>query len=204
MTLLQNQYVFSKATNKIFIYIWAPFILQNFLKILRANPKLRGCAIFKPKIAHLCYKKLFGTLLLLSSTYCPFSLCKILKKFLQQIQSYEDVPFLSQKWSVCSKQNFFGGVNYQYYFHLPIGPFHCANFLKNFYSGSRVMRMDNFWVQNGAFTQKSNINLLMKHWRLKNIEISLAIGYNLITWFFPSMQFSQNVSEPQKLSFYTN
>ena len=108
MTLLQNQYVFSKATNKIFIYIWAPFILQNFLKILRANPELRGCAIFKPKIAHLSYKKFFGTLLLLSSTYCPFSLCKILKKFLQQIQSYEDVPFLSQKWSICSKQNFFG------------------------------------------------------------------------------------------------
>ena len=31
-----------------------------------------------------------------------------LKKFLQQIQSYEDVPFLGPKWSICPKQIFFG------------------------------------------------------------------------------------------------
>ena len=30
-----------------------------------------------------------------------------LKKFLQQIQSYEDVPFLGPKWSICPKQIFF-------------------------------------------------------------------------------------------------
>ena len=30
-----------------------------------------------------------------------------LKKFLQWIQSYEDVPFLGPKWSICSKQMFF-------------------------------------------------------------------------------------------------
>ena len=28
------------------------------------------------------------------------------KKFLQQIQSYEDAPFLGQKWSICL-ENFF-------------------------------------------------------------------------------------------------
>ena len=29
-----------------------------------------------------------------------------LKKFLQQIQSYEDAPFLGPKWSICPKQIF--------------------------------------------------------------------------------------------------
>ena len=33
------------------MYLSAPFIQQNFEKILRANPELGGCAIFGPKIA---------------------------------------------------------------------------------------------------------------------------------------------------------
>ena len=41
-----------------------------------------------------------------SCTYWPLSLCKILKKFLGPIQSYEDVPFSGPKWSICSEQNF--------------------------------------------------------------------------------------------------
>ena len=36
-------------------------------------------------------------LLLLSSTYWPFSLCKTLKKFLQRIESYGDASFLGPK-----------------------------------------------------------------------------------------------------------
>ena len=31
----------------------APFILQNFKKILRTNPELWGCAIFGHEMAHL-------------------------------------------------------------------------------------------------------------------------------------------------------
>ena len=109
MTLLQNQYVFSKATNKIFIYIWAPFILQNFLKILRANPELRGCAIFKPKIAHLSYKKFFGTLLLLSSTYCPFSLCKILKNSCSRFRVMKMFHFWVKNGPFVPNKTFLGG-----------------------------------------------------------------------------------------------
>ena len=30
-----------------------------------------------------------------------------LKKFLEQIQIYEDAPCLGPKWSICLKQNFF-------------------------------------------------------------------------------------------------
>ena len=63
------------------MYLLAPFILQNFKKILRADPELWGCAIFGPKMAHLSWTKFFWykPLLLLSSTYWPFSLCKIFK-----------------------------------------------------------------------------------------------------------------------------
>ena len=64
-----------------------------------------------------------------SCTYWLLSFCKILKKFLGPIQSYEDVPFLAPKWPICHEQIFFGTNHYDY-FHLPISPFHCANFKK--------------------------------------------------------------------------
>ena len=62
-----------------------------------------------------------------SCTYWLLSFCKILKKFLGQIQSYEDVPFSSPKWSICHEQFFFS-INHYYYFHLLISPYHCAKF----------------------------------------------------------------------------
>ena len=85
-----------------------------------------------------------------SCNYWPFSLCKILKKCLRQIQSYEDVPLLDPKSPICHKQIYFG-TNHCYYFHLPIGPFHCAKFQKNSYKESRVMRIHHFWAPNGSF-----------------------------------------------------
>ena len=38
--LLQMNFLSQKTTNKIFMYLLAPFILQNFKKILRADPEL--------------------------------------------------------------------------------------------------------------------------------------------------------------------
>ena len=35
-----NDFFSQKTTNKIFMYLLAPFILQNFKKILRADPEL--------------------------------------------------------------------------------------------------------------------------------------------------------------------
>ena len=132
------------------MYLLAPFILQNFKKILRADPELWGCAIFGPKMAHLSWTKFFWykPLLLLSSTYWPFSLCKILKKFFQQIQSYKDVQFLGPKWLISPNENFFRKpVNEPCFFHS------CLSTCQK---------------------SKSDINLLVKYWRLKNTEISLA------------------------------
>ena len=78
------------------MYLLAPFILQNFKKFLRADPGLQGCAIFGPKMAHLCC---------ISSTYCPFApkqICfwkiwvKFNKKFFQRIQSLRMRNFWAQ------------------------------------------------------------------------------------------------------------
>ena len=76
----------------------------------------------KIKLPHMIFF-LKKQLIKFSCTYWLFSFCKILKKFLGPIQSYEDLPLF------CHEQIFFG-TNYYYYFHLPIGPFHCAKFKK--------------------------------------------------------------------------
>ena len=101
-----------------------------------------------------------------SCTYWPLSFCKIFKKFLGPIQCYEDVSFSGPKWPICQEQIFFG-TNHYYYFHLPIGPFHCAKFIKNSYSESRVMRMRHFWVQNDSFAPNKSFywkKLLIQFW----------------------------------------
>ena len=97
------------------------------------------------------------------------------KKLLEPIQSYEDVPISGPKWTICPKQNFFG-TNHYCYFHLPIGPFHCAKFKKMSYSGSRVMRMHHFWTKNGPFAPKNFfwkkllISFLSTYWPLKIVK----------------------------------
>ena len=103
-------------------------------------------------MVHLPPQKIFflkKLLISFSSTYWPLSFCKIIKKFLEPIQSY-DVPFSGPKYPNLSRTKFFG-TNHYYYFHLPVGPFHSAKFLKNSFCGSRVMRMHHFWAQNGPF-----------------------------------------------------
>ena len=44
---------FLKIINIILIYWLASFIVQNFKKILPADPELWGCAIFGPNVVHL-------------------------------------------------------------------------------------------------------------------------------------------------------
>ena len=47
-----------------------------------------------------------------SRTYCPLSFCKIFKKLLASIQSYEDVPFSGSNWPICHEQFFLGTNHY--------------------------------------------------------------------------------------------
>ena len=91
-----------------------------------------------------------------------------LNKFLQQIQSYENATFLGPKWSICPPaplpptkkivfEKFFilFSSNYQ--------PLSLCKILKNSSTGSRVMRMCNFWTQNCPFPRMRifSENLLM-------------------------------------------
>ena len=80
----------------------AHFILQNFKRIVRADPELLACAIFGHKMAHL-------------------------------------------PWAI-----FFFCTNHFYYFHLPVGPFHCAKFTKSCEDAA-------FWAQNGPFAPHLSI-----------------------------------------------
>ena len=118
-----------KTTNKIFMYLLSPFIVQNFKKVLRADPELWDVPFLGPKWP-ICPENFFWykPLLLLSSTYWPFSLCKILKKFLEPIQSCEMCHFWDQNGPFVLK--IFFGTNHYCYFHLPIGLFHCAKLKK--------------------------------------------------------------------------
>ena len=71
-----------------------------------------------------------------------------LKKFFQQIQSYEDAQFLGLKWPISPTDKFFRKpVNEPCFFHS------CLSTCQK---------------------SKSDINLLVKYWQLKNTEISLA------------------------------
>ena len=145
-----NKNVLVKTINITFNYLLVLFIVQNFNKILTADPESLGCTIFGPKMVHLLQTRNFRKkfLLLFSSTYWPLSLCKILKKFLRWIQSYEDAPFLDPKLPICPNKNFFRKpINKPCSFHS------CLSTCQK---------------------SKSYINLLIKYWQLKNTEISLA------------------------------
>ena len=140
-----------------------------FKKILRDNPKLQGCAIFRSKMGHLSWTNFFGTnhdyyfYLPIDHSHCA----KFNKKFLQQIQSYENVPFLSPKWSICPpppsppkifwKKSLISFLSTYWLLSL-------YKILKNSNNRSRVMRMCHFWALNGLFAQMRILsdNLLIK------------------------------------------
>ena len=93
-------------------------------------------------------------LLLLSSTYWPFSLCKILKNS----YSGSQVMRIHHFWD----QNSPFAPNIFFFFFLRIiniiliyllAPFIVQNLKKNTSTGSRDMRTCNFWAQNGPFQQ---------------------------------------------------
>ena len=102
------------------------------------------------------------TLIKFSCTYQPLSFCKIFKKFLGLIQSYEDVPFLSPKWPTCPEQIFFWHKSLLL-LSSTYWPFSLCKIFKNSYCESRVMRMHHFWAQNGPFAPNNFF------WKIINI-----------------------------------
>ena len=73
------------------------------------------------------------------------------KKFLQRIKSYEDVPFLGPKWSICPKQIFFLkviGIILIYLLALPL-----CKILKKFFQRIQSYEDTQFLEPNGPFPQ---------------------------------------------------
>ena len=126
------------------------FHCEKFKKILTTDPELWRWSIFGPKVVHLPQ-----TIFFLENYYyhshlpiSPFHCAKLKKKNLQRIQSYEDVQFMGPKWPISPNKNFFRKpVNQPCFFYS------CLSTCQK---------------------SKSEINLIVKYWWLKNTEISLA------------------------------
>ena len=141
----------------------ASFILQKKIckKILGANPELLDVPFSGPKWSICLEQFLFGT-----NHYYYFHLlispfhCAKFKKILQRIQSYVVAPFLGPKWFIWPIIFFQKIINTILIYLLAL---HCAKLKKNSSSGSRVIRIRNFWAQNGPFAQMRIFpdNLLM-------------------------------------------
>ena len=86
--------MFSRKRTNNFHATIAPFHSANFKKILRANPE-----IFRDQNGPFVVNKIFlvQTIIITFIYLLALFIVQNLKKFLQQIQSYEDVPFLDPK-----------------------------------------------------------------------------------------------------------
>ena len=91
------------------MYLLVSFILQNFKKILRADPELWDVPFSGPKWP-LCPDQIFflvQAIIIILIYLLVFSIVQNLKEFLQRIQSYEDAPFLDPKRSMWPQTNIF-------------------------------------------------------------------------------------------------
>ena len=133
------------------MYLLAPFILQNFKKILRAHPELWDVPFSGTKWPIRPEQNFFGT-----NHYCYFHLpigpfhCAKFEKILTADPELWGCAIFGPIWSTCP--NFFWKIINIILIYL-LAPFIVQNFLKSSSSGYRVMRMHNFWVQNGPFPQ---------------------------------------------------
>ena len=132
------------------ICISALFSVQNFKKILGVDLELWGWAIFGSRLVYLSQKRTFlGKVVNTISIYLlNLFIVQSFKRFLQWIQSYEDVPFWTQNGPICPNEVFFSEKPCSYHSFL--------------------------WTSQKL---NSDINLLLTYWRLQNTEISLAESY---------------------------
>ena len=65
-SICPKQNIFWKITNITLTHLLAPFIVQNFKRILPADPELWGCTIFGPKMDHFPKSEFFSKNLLMS------------------------------------------------------------------------------------------------------------------------------------------
>ena len=181
------------------MYLLYPFILQNLQKTLRADPELWGCAIFGPKMADLPWTIFFGTN---HYYYFPLSIRAFyyakFKKILTTDQELWECAIFDPKWCICPKQTFFWKIIIITLIYL-LAPFIVQNFKKIVPADPELWGCATFGPKIAHFPKwqfflrktvnepcffhsflsicpksKSDINLLVKYWRLKKTEISLA------------------------------
>ena len=130
-----------------FIYLLTLFLVQNCKNILIADPELWRCAIFGPKMVYL-----------------PKTIC--LKKTINIILIYLLAAFIVQNF-----QKFFP-TDPEFWGWAIFGSkmAHFSN--ENFFSENLLMSLASFI--HAYLHAKSDIYLVVKYWRLKNTEISLA------------------------------
>ena len=103
-------------------------------------------------------------------TYQPLLFCKILKEFLELIQSYQDAPFSGTKWPICPEQNFLIQTSIITFIYL-LALFIVQNLQKLFTVDPKL------WTQNGPFAPnfffgKFLISLLSNYQPLSLCKIS--------------------------------
>ena len=94
-----NDFFSRKTTNKIFMYLSAPFVLQNFKKQFL---ELIQSYLYKMYL-YLNKNFLVQTIIITFIYLMALFIVENLKKLLPQIQSYEDVLFLGPKWTTRPK-----------------------------------------------------------------------------------------------------
>ena len=93
-----------KTTNKIFRYLLALFMLQNSQSRSRV---MRMCNFWTQNGPFVLNKIFLVQTIIITFIYLlVLFIVQNFKKFLQSIQSYEDVSFFDPKWSICPKKNF--------------------------------------------------------------------------------------------------
>ena len=101
----QNENFFRKTINICSMYLSAPFIVQNFKKILRIDPKLWGRTIFRVKMARLLQKIFFS-----DNPCCVQSCLSACKKKKNRIrcQSINEILTIKEYWKCWLAKSIFG------------------------------------------------------------------------------------------------
>ena len=184
-----------KILKIIFIYILAPFILQNLKKFLEPIQSYEDVPFSVPKYPNLSWTKIFGTKHY--HFHLPIGLFqwrKFLKNSYNESRIMRMHHFWTQNGPFAPNKKFFLKKIINIIFIYLLAPFIVQNLKKSLTAdpelwgcisfGPKIAHLPkwDFFQKTCSFHSslstcqrpKSEIHLLMKYWRLKNTEISLA------------------------------
>ena len=135
------KWIFFLKNNKIFMYLLPPFILQNFERILRADPVIRMCH-FQAQNSPFVLEQIFLVQTIIITFIYLFKILTAnpvmrMRHFFAQNGTFTPIFF----WKI---------INIIFIWLL--APFIVQHFKKNPSSGSSVMMIRNVWVTGYALT----------------------------------------------------